>query len=160
MEKIPHFIQKVREEFIFTDINGETWEEVLRDTASRLLAAGAVMESYGDALVDREREYPTGLPIGRVNLALPHTYPQHVREHAVAIAVPARPVLFRSMDDPEALVEVSLLVCPLLDKMEENIQLLPSMMKYFANEETIAGLAAAGSAQAIFKMLQQGLTVA
>ena len=110
--------------------------------------------------MDREREYPTGLPIGRVNLALPHTYPQHVREHAVAIAVPARPVLFRSMDDPEALVEVSLLVCPLLDKMEENIQLLPSMMKYFANEETIAGLAAAGSAQAIFKMLQQGLTVA
>ena len=160
MEKRIHFLQKIRKELIFTGIKGETWEEVLRGTASRLLAAGAVKEGYADAVVEREREYPTGLPIGRVNLALPHTYPQHVREHAVAIAVPAHPVLFQSMDDPDAMVEVSLLVCPLLDKMEENIQLLPSLMKYFANEEIIAELAAAGSAQAVFRKLQQGAAIA
>ena len=156
MNNTIHFIEKIREDLIFTNVAGDTWEEVLQSVAARLLAAGAVKESYADALLEREREYPTGLPIGAVNLALPHTYPQHVKEYAIAIAVPSHPVPFRSMDDPDALVEVSLLVCPLLAKMDENIKLLPSLMKFFANEDTIAELASAGSAQAIFARLQRG----
>ena len=113
-------------------------------------------EGYADALVERETSYPTGLPIGSFNLALPHTYPQYICEHAVAVAVPSHPVAFRSMEDADETVMVSLLVCPLLEKMDENIKLLPSLMKFFANEQTIAELAAAGSAEAIYDRLVQG----
>ena len=44
----------------------------------------------------------------------------------------------------------------LLEKMDENIKLLPSLMNFFANEQTIAELAAAGSAEAIYDRLVQG----
>lgn len=150
------FIDQVRENLIFTDVPGETWEEVLRNVAARLLAAGVVKESYADALVERETSYPTGLPIGKVNFALPHTYPQHIVEHGIAIAVPSHPVPFQSMEDADEFVEVSLLVCPLLEKMDANIKILPSLMKFFANEETIAELAAAESGAAIMQRLLQG----
>lgn len=156
MNKSSGFISKIRKDLIFTNVPGETWEELLHSVAARLYAAGVVNEGYADALVKRETSYPTGLPIGSVNLALPHTYPQYIREHAVAVAVPAHPVSFRSMEDADETVMVSLLVCPLLEKMDENIKLLPSLMKFFANEQTIAELAAAGSADAIYNRLVQG----
>lgn len=155
MNKNAGFTDKLRRELVFTDVPGETWEEVLRNVAARLYAAGVVTEGYADALVERESSYPTGLPIGQLNLALPHTYPKYIREHAIAVAVPSHPVSFCSMDDAEASVEVSLLVCPLLEKMDENIKLLPSLMKFFANEQTISELVSAGSAQAVYDRLMQ-----
>lgn len=124
------FIDKIRKDLIFTNVPGETWEELLRSVAARLYAAGVVNEGYADALVKREISYPTGLPIGKFNLALPHTYPQYICEYAVVIAVPSHPVAFRSMEDADETVVVSLLVCPLLEKMDENIKLLPSLMKF------------------------------
>lgn len=156
MNKNVNFIDKIRKDLIFTDVPGETWEELLRNVASRLLAANVVTEGYADALIERETNYPTGLPIGNINLALPHTYPQYIREHAVAIAVPSHPIRFRSMEDSEETVEVSLLVCPLLEKMDENIKLLPSLMKFFTNEQTLSELVTASSAEAIYARLQQG----
>ena len=150
------FIDKIRKDLIFTNVPGETWEELLRSVAARLYAAGVVNEGYADALVKREISYPTGLPIGKFNLALPHTYPQYICEYAVVIAVPSHPVAFRSMEDADETVVVSLLVCPLLEKMDENIKLLPSLMTFFANEQTIAELAAAGSAEAVYERLVQG----
>ena len=80
------FIDKIRKDLIFTNVPGETWEELLRSVAARLYAAGVVNEGYADALVKREISYPTGLPIGKFNLALPHTYPQYICEYAVVIA--------------------------------------------------------------------------
>ena len=156
MSKSSGFISKIRKDLIFTNVPGETWEELLHSVAARLYAAGVVNEGYADALVERETSYPTGLPIGSFNLALPHTYPQYICEHAVAVAVPSHPVAFRSMEDAAETVMVSLLVCPLLEKRDENIKLLPSLMKFFANEHTIAELAAAGSAEAIYDRLVQG----
>lgn len=156
MGKENSFVNKLRPDLIFTDVPGETWEELLRNVAARLLAAGVVKESYADALVERETTYPTGLPIGTVNFALPHTYPQHVLQHAIAIAVPSHPVAFQSMEDADETVEVSLLVCPLLEKMDENIKILPSLMKFFANEKTISELAKAESGEAIMQRLLQG----
>lgn len=56
------FIDKIRKDLIFTNVPGETWEELLRSVAARLYAAGVVNEGYADALVKREISYPTGLP--------------------------------------------------------------------------------------------------
>ena len=45
------FIDKIRKDLIFTNVPGETWEELLRSVAARLYAAGVVNEGYADALV-------------------------------------------------------------------------------------------------------------
>ena len=44
------------------------------------------------------------------------------------------------MGDPDSTVSVSLCVCPLLEKIDENIELLPSLMKFIANQDTILGI--------------------
>jgi len=50
----------------------EDWRTVLRQMAEYLLEKGYVKESYIDALIKREENYPTGIkiPLG-VNVAMP-----------------------------------------------------------------------------------------
>ena len=40
------FIDKIRKDLIFTNVPGETWEELLRSVAARLYAAGVVNEGW------------------------------------------------------------------------------------------------------------------
>lgn len=154
MQKNISLSELVQEEFVFLQVEGGTWESLLQNIAGLLLQAGAVKESYAAALIQREQEYPTGLPLGKFNFALPHTYPQHILRHAVAVAVPKHPVAFRSMEDPEQLLNVSVVVCPLLEKMDDSIKLLPPLMKFFASEQTIERIQAAKSKSEILSLIQ------
>ena len=137
MEETSIFINKIRKDLIFLNMPGDSWKELLENIADCLMAKGVVKESYKQGIIEREKEFATGLPLGEINFALPHTFPEHIVEHAIALIVPRHPVDFVCMGDPDSTVSVSLCVCPLLEKIDENIELLPSLMKFFANQDTI-----------------------
>ena len=142
MEEKISFTDKIREDLILLDIDGNTRDEVLEQIASVLRQKGIVKESFYDALIERENAYPTGLPIGEVNVAIPHTYPEHINEVAITIAIPRNPVIFGNMGarDEELLVHV--IVCLTMRKSEDNVKLLPALMDFFAQETNLRGLLA------------------
>lgn len=61
---------------------------------------GYVKSTYIDAVLEREKTLPTGLDIGEMCVAIPHTDSKHVNESNVALAVLKNPVEFRNMIDP------------------------------------------------------------
>ncbi len=132
----------VREDLVLLDVEGNTRDEVLWQIASLLFKKGIVKDSFYDALIERENAYPTGLPIGEVNVAIPHTYPEHINEVAITIAIPSSPVIFQNMGarDEELLVHV--IVCLCMKKSEDNVKLLPALMGFFAQETNLRGLLA------------------
>lgn len=142
MDERVSFVDKVREDLIFLDVAGDTRDEVLRNIAGALCTKGIVKDTFAEALLARERDYPTGLAIGEINLAIPHAQPEHVNEIAVAIAVPRRPVQFQDMGDHDSAVEVSVIVCLALKKMDDNIKMLPALMTFFAGEENLRAILA------------------
>jgi PTS system galactitol-specific IIA component len=61
---------------------------------------------YGDArflpnILIREQEHPTGLKLGDINVAIPHTDSKYVLKQGVAIMTLKSPVVFGRMDNPE-----------------------------------------------------------
>lgn len=56
---------------------------------------GYVKSTYIDAVLEREKTLPTGLDIGEMCVAIPHTDSKHVNESNVALAVLKNPVEFR-----------------------------------------------------------------
>ncbi len=159
MENVPNeqydFRDLIRKDMVFLGVQGGTWEELLRETARLFLEAGAVKESYADALIERETNYPTGLYLGDVNFAIPHTYPEHICTQQVAIVVPEKRVEFMCMEDPDEMVPVDLLVCPMMEKMDANVKILPSMMKYFAAEENIRAIISAADAAEVISLIRE-----
>lgn len=92
-------------------VMGEDWRTVLRQMAEYLLKKGYVKDSYIDALIKREGNYPTGIkiPIG-VNVAIPHAEIEYVIRQALVIGIPNKPVIFHNIEDPKDTVNVDLIL--------------------------------------------------
>lgn len=142
MREIIPFADKVRPDLILLGVEGDTRDEVLTNIANVLVEKGIAKESFPAALLAREREYPTGLALGELNLAIPHAHPEHINEITVTIAVPKRPVVFQDMGDPDSGVLVSVVVCLTLQKLDDNIKMLPALMEFFAQEEHLRSILA------------------
>lgn len=147
------FADKVREELILFGVEGSTMEEVLSNIAGVLVEKGIAKASFPAALLEREREYPTGLNLGGLNLAIPHANPEHINEVTVTIAVPKQPVIFKDMGDPDSDVSVSLVVCLTLQKADDNIKMLPALMSYFAQEDNLKAIIACTEPAQVMELL-------
>jgi galactitol PTS system EIIA component len=121
-------------------------DEAIDLLAARLEALGRVHPSWGPAARRREATMPTGLPLGALNAAIPHTDPEHVREAAVALAILGEPVAFRSMEDPDERVDVRVVFALAVREKGAQIPMLQAVIGTLADAERLARLAAARDA--------------
>jgi PTS system galactitol-specific IIA component len=85
-------------------------EDVLLLLGRAVEAAGCVRPGYDRALVERERQYPTGLPTVPQPVAVAHTDVAWVIRSAVALARLREPVMFRNMAQPEQRLPVRIVL--------------------------------------------------
>lgn len=132
--------ERVREDLVFLNVKGDNATEVLHFIADELFKRKIVKETFFRALIQREEEFPTGLPIGEINVAIPHTYPDHINDVAVTIAILDNPVPFRNMGDPSQEILVSIVLCLTMKKLDDNVKLLPELIGFFADENHLKQL--------------------
>lgn len=130
-------------------------EVIIRLLAKKLQRNGYVKESFADAVIARETAMPTGLPLGRaVNVAVPHTDPEHVLKPGIALATLTKAVTFANMEDPDEAVDVGLVFLMALDDKVRQIEMLQKIMETIQNEEAIAGLMRAASIEDVAAALK------
>ena len=97
------------------------WMSVLALLGCRLHEAGSVRPGFTEAIIERERAQPTGTDLGGgVGVALPRPAPEFVIRPGLALATLEQPVLFGSVDSPQRMVPVRLVL--LLASFEQNSQ--------------------------------------
>ncbi|MCL5045888.1 MAG: PTS sugar transporter subunit IIA [Actinobacteria bacterium] len=106
-------------------------DEVLDALARLLVADGAVKPTYLEAVKERERVYPTGLPTPDLGVAIPHSDPEHVLRAAIALATLERPVSFGLMGDPNASVEVELVLMLAIRDADGQVGTLQKLVETF-----------------------------
>lgn len=94
------------------DENGLTCEDVERRLAAVLEEQGYVKDTYAQAIVDREANFPTALDMSGLNVAIPHCDVANVNKAAMCMGVLANPVDWHKMDEPDETCKVSV-VCML-----------------------------------------------
>ena len=103
-------------------------EEVLTALAERAIAAGWAKESFTEAVLKREAEYPTGLPT-EIPVALPHTDPEHVLQAGLGIAVLKNPVDFGEMGgESGTTVAAQAVLLILVEKPENQVTVLGQLV--------------------------------
>lgn len=142
-------------EAIVLGVDTDSREAVIRLLAGKLQAAGYVKDSFADAVLAREASMPTGLPLGHaVNVAVPHTDPEHVLKPGIALATLKKPVVFANMEDPDEPVEVGLVFLMALNDKDRQIEMLQEIMATIQSEEAIAGLMQASSVDDVAAVLK------
>lgn len=146
----------IDEELIFTDRTFTSDVEVLEFLANELVEKGYVKDSYKEALLKREQEFPTGLNFGNYGVAIPHSDAIHVNKSTLCIVVPSKPMTFRNMDG-SGTVEVKLICNIVLKDKQNQTAMLSSLMGLFSDEDAVKEMIT-GEISSVKKYLNQLVT--
>ena len=139
-------------EDILLNIDAESCQEALHLVSTHLFGEGKVKQSYEEHLIDREREYPTGLALGDINVAIPHTDYQYANTTQLLVATLKKPVEWHNMEDSDESIPVSVVVLSVFDKPEHQLEALQKIMGVLQNQELVAQIADADSAQQVIEL--------
>ncbi|OYD06826.1 PTS sugar transporter subunit IIA [Paludifilum halophilum] len=147
----------IDQSLILQNIKANTKEEVLTLMASNMREQGVVKESYIQAIIDREKIYPTGLPTQGVSVAIPHTDRVHVNKKSLSVGVLTEPVHFVLMGEDDRTTPVKLVFMLAMDEDHAQLSLLQKLMSVFQNAECLSYLAAEEDKAKIIAMLNHAL---
>lgn len=125
------------EKLIMIQVKAETKEEILELLAKRLEQAGYVRNTYLNAVAEREKKFPTGLPTEPIAIAIPHSDAEHCIQPAIAVATLQTPVVFGLMGDDQATVDAQIIFMLALDKNEAQAEFLCRFSDLFKNGEAL-----------------------
>jgi len=119
------------------ELGSETAVEVLQELGQYAVGRGYATEGYVEAILNRETDFPTGLPVPTApfDVAIPHADPEYVRENALVLGLPDDPVRFRDMDDPDDTVEARVVMLLLARDSEGYTAFLANLANLFQHPE-------------------------
>lgn len=129
-------IEFFNEDNIFINFKSKDKIEFFQKINNYLLEKGLVKETFLNAILEREKEFPTGLNFGCFNVAIPHCDPKHVINENIIIVVPNEKIYFRDMGLNENELPIDLIFLLLVKKGEKQANILEKLMEIFS-EETI-----------------------
>lgn len=146
-------VKLISPQMIFTGIEAGHANEVIALLGGKLAELGLVTESYVDAVIAREAEMPTGLPLGGINVAVPHTDPEHVVTPTVAVATLTKPVPFGNMEDPDEKLPISIVFLLALKDKDKQIEMLQAIAGLIQNGSLLEEMTAAADKEDILALL-------
>jgi PTS system galactitol-specific IIA component len=127
--------------------------EIITRLGNLLLETGYVRTSFVQAAIAREKELPTGLPLGgSYNAAIPHTDAEHVLKPGLAMATLSHPITFQNMVIPEEAVPVQLVILMALDQPKTQVEMLQEIAGVLQDAAVINRLMEAEDYQDIQKV--------
>ena len=126
----------LNKDLIINKLEAETTDDIFKALSEMLLKANFVKDSFYKGLVKREINFPTGLTLGKYNVAIPHTDAIHVIKPAIAIATLKNPVVFNNMDG-DGQVNVNIVFAMVLNEPHSQIVMLQQLMLLIQNEDIL-----------------------
>jgi PTS system galactitol-specific IIA component len=139
-------------DLIINNLEAKTTDDIFYALSEMLLKANYVKDSFYDGLVKREMKFPTGLTLGKYNVAIPHTDAIHVIKPAIAIATLKNPVTFNNMDG-DGKAEVNVVFAMVLKEPHSQILMLQQLMLLIQNEDILKKLNDANDANEIYDIV-------
>jgi PTS system galactitol-specific IIA component len=147
----------LKKDCILEKLEADTKEEALAKMCDLLLSKGYVKDSFPAAILERERLYPSGLPMEGHKIAIPHTDAEHVNESVILFARLAKALEFSSMGDPDEKLQVQLISMFALKEKKKIGFLLDVLINAYSDDAVLDAVLNAASAGEIFDILHKAV---
>lgn len=128
------------EQVMLFDEDIKTSTEIVTVLADELKKKNIVNDDFLDHVLDREKEFPTGLGTTGLGVAIPHTDSKYVNKSQIAFASLKKPINFKSMVDLNKEVPVSLVFMIAMASPHEQAGLLSKLMELFQDPTELENL--------------------
>ncbi|MBO8435323.1 MAG: PTS sugar transporter subunit IIA [Tyzzerella sp.] len=143
------------ENLIIPELDASNSDEVFEKLGGRLIEQGYCKDTYINALKEREKNYPTGIDLGGINFAMPHTDSQHVNKTAIAIGVLKNPVHFYHMGTTDRDVTVNLIFMLAVENPNEHIGFIGGLLELFQDQDLLEKLTKAKTPKDIVEIFKE-----
>jgi galactitol PTS system EIIA component len=150
-ESIRNYLKK---NLIINKLEAKTREDIFQASFKLLYSNNFVKQSFLEGLIEREKVFPTGLRIGKYNVAIPHTDAIHVLKPAISVMTLKDPVTFRCMDG-SGQVDVNIVFTMALNKPHSQILMLQQLMNLIQDEKTMESILEKDDAESIYNLLNK-----
>mgnify|MGYP001954423357 CR=1 FL=1 len=123
------------EDLTFIDCQAKDGLDLIEKAYPILLEKGKIKPTFLEAIITREKTYPTGLPTVPFGVAIPHGNPEHVVEPCMMLIRPKNPVIFHEMGNDENIVEAHFVVLMCLKREDSQVKTLSKLMDLFMNAQ-------------------------
>lgn len=140
-------------DYLYNQLEVKNKEELFRKISQDLVDKKIVKENYFEGLLNREREFPTGLPLP-VGVAIPHTDSDYVLSNQIIYVTLKNPIEFNVMGgDVNEKVDVSVCIFIVLKDGQQHLQILTKLIEEVNDKEYIKELAKSSSRQEMLKII-------
>jgi PTS system galactitol-specific IIA component len=112
-------------------------EKILEEMARFLQKKGYVKDTFINAILEREKIFPTGLQTKDINVALPHADAEHVIKPAIVISILKKPIIFNVMGENDKEIPVKIIFMLALNKPHDQLLMLQQLMNLFQKEGSL-----------------------
>ena len=137
----------------------KNWQDCFKYLANLLEKEKKVKPGYGDSVLEREQNFPTGLQVTpAIGIAIPHpSNPKLSLESTIAVSVLPNPIEVCSMAEPDETIMVSVVLMLALEGSEDHLIMLQQMMETFQDESLLQNLLLIKEPKIIQKLLEDKL---
>lgn len=123
---------------VYLAIEGKAkdWEEAIRLCGACMMKHGSVSRAFTDSCIEREREYPTGLPAD-IPVAIPHSKADGIKENCICFLRLDKPVRFYRMDDSEEYIDTKLVFNLAIKGADDHLEFLQKLMQFVLDEGSL-----------------------
>ena len=148
----------IDEELVFLDEEADDAETLLRTLAGRALEKGYVKEGYAEAVLERERLYPTALPTEVLKVAVPHAMERDlVVRPVIVVATLKHPVNFKEMGEGVKDVPVDVVFLLAVCGSKDQLTILQKIVGMFSDASAMTDVKNAASRQDLITAIKAHL---
>jgi PTS system galactitol-specific IIA component len=147
----------IQSDLMLLDLKVKSNDELIRKMGQHLVDLGWVKDGFIEAILKREKEYPTGLPIGEIAAAIPHTDAAYVLRSAMVVCVLPEPVKFRNMADPDEILDVRIVFMLAMKEPAFQVTWLKKLMGLLSKPALMQKILCIHDQQALADFLNQCL---
>lgn len=149
--------ENFKKELANLSLVADNQEHFFHIISNDLQAKGYVEKTFGKAIIEREKNYPTGLQLDHFAIAIPHTDINHIRQPFVAIYRLTKPINFYQMGTDDVIVPVKDILVLGINEPKKQVGLLSNLMQCFAKNGFVEQYKDASSAGTIIELIKNNL---
>lgn len=126
----------IDKDLVFLNFQAKDSNDFFDNISKILYERGYVKDSFKEAIKNREKNFPTGLPIEPVGVAIPHTDSCHINKPKVVFVRFNKNIEFKEMGGDNN-VAVGMAFVLLVTDKEKQVPLLQKLMGLFTDQDLI-----------------------
>ena len=138
--------KELNDNLIFHNLKAYDNIEVLQLMGDAMIQEGYGEEGFTEAVLKREKDYPTGLDVNGIGVAIPHTDAEHVKKEGISID---------AMGEEDCRIPVKIVIMFTVAGKDKHIDRLLQVLDMIKDEEILQGLLDAKNKKEIRTVIQK-----